>query len=131
MELDEAIVTHTRWKMRLLQGVRGQGELPPVAEVGRDDACALGRWFAGEGAVYASWVAWQQARSAHVDFHRRAAEVVAAALAGNAKGAEALLAPAAGYAEASEAVVFALTKLKTQLARDRADRARRPRSRGR
>jgi hypothetical protein len=119
MDFHEAIVAHTKWKIRLFQGIRGRGQLPEAVEIARVDQCDLGKWLAGEGAQYASYSSHREVLAAHAEFHRRAAEVARTLKSGDAEGAETLLASGGPYAFASDAVVLALTKLHADVEKQR------------
>ncbi len=115
LDLHEAILAHTRWKMRLLQFIHGRSEALLVSEVERDDLCALGKWLQNEGARHAASAAYREAVQAHTEFHLRAAQVVERADSGDRAGAESMLGAGGAYAAASDAVVLALTKLRIEL----------------
>jgi methyl-accepting chemotaxis protein len=119
MDFQEAIVAHTKWKMRLFQGIRGQGPLPDAGEVARADRCDLGRWLVGEGAQHAAYDSYREVVAAHAEFHQRAADVVRTSKGGDAEGAEAMLASGGLYALASDAVVLAAAKLRADMERHR------------
>lgn len=119
MDFHEAILAHTRWKIRLLQFIRGSGEPLVVADVAPDDLCALGKWLHGEGTQYASYATYNEANKAHAAFHLRAAEVVRRVEGGDREGAEGMLQSGSTYAEASDAVVLALTKLRVDVGKHR------------
>jgi hypothetical protein len=112
MDLEAATVAHLKWKIRLLQCIHGQVELPNADEVARDDACELGKWLGSRAKGYASLPSFQDARSAHATFHLRAAEVVVALDRGDKGQAETMLLANSPYVVASDTVVFALTKLR-------------------
>lgn len=119
MDFHEAIVAHTRWKVRLLQFIQGNGDPLVAADVARDNLCALGKWLYGEGTQYASYATYDEVNKAHAAFHLRAAEVVRRVEGGDRKGAEGMLQSGSPYAEASDAVVLALTKLRVDVSKHR------------
>lgn len=98
--LRAAITAHSGWKKALREAI-ATGRAPAgvdVSRAGRSDACDFGRWLArGEGAAADRGRA-EQAAADHAEFHRQAARVLAAALAGRADEARHLLADESGYA---------------------------------
>ena len=114
MDLTEAITAHVRWKVRLLQCIRGQAELPNAAEVARQDGCELGKWLEGAGMEYASLASFHETKSTHASFHLRAAEVASAVARGEKSQAEAMLGADSPYSVASDAVILALAKLRAE-----------------
>jgi hypothetical protein len=115
MDLTEAIAAHIRWKVRLLQCIRGQAELPHVAEVAQAGACALGKWLGSAGPEYTSLASFHETKSTHATFHLRAAEVVSAVVRGEKSQAETMLGADSPYSAASDAVILALTKLRGEV----------------
>lgn len=117
MFFDEAIATHTEWRMRLRACLSDpeQCGLNPD-EVGRADACALGRWIQGEGAVYANEPVFRSLSVQHCHFHSIAAEVVRKAQDGDVLEAEALL--CGDYLRRSGAVISAIVAMKEHARRD-------------
>lgn len=115
MDLSEAVAAHIRWKIRLLQCIHGQAEVPNAIEVAQDDVCELGKWLMGEGMEYASLASFHDTKRSHATFHLRAAEVVTAVERGEKGQAEAMLAADTPYGIASDAVVLALTKFRAEV----------------
>ncbi|MCM2316603.1 MAG: CZB domain-containing protein [Thermoanaerobaculia bacterium] len=117
MFFDEAIATHTEWRMQLRACLAepGQCGLMPE-EVGRADACALGRWIRGEGSVYANEQVFRALSEQHRHFHSIAAEVVRKAQEGELLEAEALL--CGEYLRRSGAVISAIVEMKEHALRD-------------
>jgi hypothetical protein len=114
MDLTEAATAHMRWKIRLLQCIHGQAELPNSDEVARADACDLGKWLGHAPLEYSSLAGFSDAKSNHAAFHLRAAEVVAAVEKAEMERAEAMLGADTPYTVASDAVVLALTTLRAE-----------------
>jgi hypothetical protein len=115
MDLNTAMSAHIRWKVRLLECIQGQAELPKATDMARDDACDLGQWMSGAGVEYASLASFRDAKKLHAAFHLRAAEVVSAAEKGDKRQAEAMLRPEGPFGLASDAVVLALRKLRSEV----------------
>ncbi len=77
-EIAAAIHSHERWKARLGASIDGGSVPGDVAEVGKDDACAFGRWLHGatipKAALYdPNYIIVQ---FLHAKFHECAGEVV-------------------------------------------------------
>ena len=72
----------------MLNYLDGGGERLDPAMVGRDDQCALGCWIHGDGrALLRGNANCAELKGEHAGFHRCAAEVIRAQLAGNTEGA--------------------------------------------
>jgi hypothetical protein len=118
VDIDQAIVSHTRWRIRLRLFLEGRGEPLDSGSVARDDACDLGKWIHGEGARLAMHPEYLELKAAHLQFHGCAAEVVRLAQNGQSRAAEDLLASNGAYDEASNSTVTAMIKLRRQLAKE-------------
>ena len=93
-----AVAAHQAWKGRLLAVLEGHGrESLDPATVGRDDACALGKWIHGPDAPSLRQ-SFAPLKEKHAHFHRVAAEILREAGQGNRERArgmvEAKLVPA-------------------------------------
>ena len=115
MNFDEAIRIHTNWKVTLRWMINGRQPLDE-GTLGRDDACEIGQWLAGDGErLYGSYPAFAAARREHANFHRSCAEVVRLIRADDARSASAMLAPAGDFSKASAATVEAIRALKAEV----------------
>ncbi|MFN3964196.1 MAG: methyl-accepting chemotaxis protein [Silanimonas lenta] len=105
------VKAHQAWKARLRSLLDGRSEenLDP-ATVEKDHVCALGQWLYGKGASTQHLPAYGVLRERHAHFHRCAAGVVRAHLAGRKAEAEALL--EGQFAEASETTIAAIGELR-------------------
>lgn len=107
-----AIDAHMKWKMRLDNYIKGaSAEQLDVNVVCRDDQCLLGKWIhdkGGEKFGYSETFFDMKAHHAH--FHRCAAEVLAAAQAGDKATAVKLL-NGGDYVKASERVKMLLARM--------------------
>lgn len=107
-----AIDAHMKWKMRLDNYIKGaSAEQLDVNVVCRDDQCLLGKWIhdkGGEKFGYSETFFDMKAHHAH--FHRCAAEVLAAAQAGD-KAAAVKLLNGGDYVKASERVKMLLARM--------------------
>jgi hypothetical protein len=114
MDFHEAVVAHTRWKIRLRLLIEGTGEALDPDVVVRDDRCDLGKWIYAEGPRLARGASYQELRTSHADFHKVAADVVRTSQAGDRETAAAQLEPGARFDRASLATVSAILKLKKE-----------------
>lgn len=110
MTFDEAIRSHTFWKVTLRWLVNGQKALD-VTHLGDDRACELGAWIAAEQDRFARYPAFPELLAAHAAFHRLAAEVAHLAGQGETDAARALLADDGAFTQASARTVAALRGL--------------------
>ncbi len=116
MDLDDAIRSHSSWKIRLSKYLRNpDGTLGP-GEIGRDDRCELGRWLYGEGKKYALLPEYRTLVGEHARFHRAAANVVRKADQGHDTSKETALGQKSEFATASLNVVAAIAALKKKTA---------------
>ncbi len=114
MDFEGAIQAHVAWKGRLLAYVNGGGEALDAGVVGRDDACALGKWIHSEGARYAGRLSFATVKSHHATFHRAAADVVRAAQSGDKAKALALI-DGPAYVRASADTIAAIRALQESI----------------
>jgi hypothetical protein len=77
MNLDEAMLAHAEWNLKLHLYLHGEGKLDANV-VCRDNACKLGTWSYSDGPRYANEAAYASLRMEHANFHRCAACVVSA-----------------------------------------------------
>ena len=111
LDFDGAIAAHREWKRRLLDYLDGGGERLDPAMVGRDDQCALGCWIHGEGrALLRGNANCAELKGEHAGFHRCAAEVIRAQLAGDTEGAREQI--AGEFKHRSARVIGLLEKLR-------------------
>jgi len=105
------VKAHQAWKARLRSLLEGRSEenLDP-ATIEKDHVCALGQWLYGPGAATQHLPAYGALRERHAHFHRCAAGVVRAHLAGRKDEAEALL--EGQFSEASETTIAAIGELR-------------------
>ncbi len=93
LNMRTVIDAHMAWRKRLADVIEGRSaEQAEVGQVGRDNACALGKWLRGEARVrFERLPEYTELRKVHADFHAAAAEVLAKHRDGDAAGAQALL----------------------------------------
>lgn len=87
LDFDAAIDAHGKWKQRLVDYVNGRGEKLDPAVVGRDDQCALGCWIHGDGRALRGNALFGDLKIEHAGFHRCAADVIRAHMAGDSDSA--------------------------------------------
>ena len=115
-EIDEAILAHGQWKVRLRIALRaGKADIPATVAC-RDDRCAFGTWLNGpsfSGEVR-SLVSYQKVRALHALFHQAAGRVVAYVEENKLDVAEALL--LGEFTQRSDDLVSALREWKAEAA---------------
>jgi methyl-accepting chemotaxis protein len=75
-DFDAAKLAHRKWKMRLLNVIRGLENIDPET-AGNYRGCALGKWFYSEAAKYfQSEKAYSDLESWHIKLHNLAKEIV-------------------------------------------------------
>lgn len=114
--LDQAILAHTGWKKKFHSHLEGTETLDP-ATVKRPDACELGKWLAGEGAVYAKLPEFAAVREKHADFHRIAGSVVVSAQSLSKDESLKLIDWTSEFGKATSACVNALAALRDKVAK--------------
>lgn len=113
MDLNDAVLAHTRWKIRLKSFISGKGdEVLKAEQVSRDNLCELGQWIYAEGTALADHGEYQRLKHAHASFHQCAGKVVSLAAAGKTTDAERMLAPDGDFTKLSMAVVNAIHECK-------------------
>ena len=117
MDLDQAILSHSKWKARLKNHLRGQEQMEPES-VGKDDQCELGKWLYGEGSSYANLSAFTDVKEKHQKFHTAAAAVIRSARSCPPGKALELIEPLKSeFAHASSDCIRALIALKAAIDR--------------
>ena len=111
-DFDAFVAAHQTWKSKLRHGIRDPKELAALnpQEVGRDDACTLGKWIHGSGKVYKSDTEYVQLLHHHADFHRCTADVVQFCQDGELAAARSLMSER--FSPLSEQVVDLIQQMK-------------------
>ena len=74
---EDAIAAHTKWKVRLIDYIKGNSkEHLEVAKVSCDDQCALGGWLYGGARAHAKLPEYEALRQHHASFHRSVGSIV-------------------------------------------------------
>jgi hypothetical protein len=121
MDLDSAIDSHIRWKIRLRGVISGRDRRLSPEEAAADDRCELGRWIRGLGAAtFRNRRAFQTLAAQHAAFHQCCGRIVALAFAGDRTGARMLLAPGGRFSRASAETVRAISAMQRIVERERA-----------
>lgn len=112
-----AIDVHVKWRSRLESHIQGTNkEAIDADEVGRDDACALGKWIYGIGGErYGALDTFAEIKAQHAHFHTCARKVLCTAQEGRKQEALHMLTHG-DYLRASERVKMLLAKLYVQIA---------------
>lgn len=115
MNFDEAIKTHSSWKLKLTSYLRQpDGSLREV-DVASDSGCQLGKWLNGDGRKYAGLPEYRTLREQHARFHRAAASVVKLAHSGGSTSEVTALGSSSEYGVASKSVVSAIMAMKNKV----------------
>ncbi|WP_411835039.1 CZB domain-containing protein [Pseudoxanthomonas mexicana] len=85
------IQAHHAWKMKLKRAMKGEGERLEPAVIGRDDACALGKWIHGPGQQVDGLREYRDLKRLHMHFHRTAGDIARAIHLGHHEQAETML----------------------------------------
>ena len=74
---DDAINAHIKWKVRLVDYIKGKSnEELEVDKVSCDDKCDLGRWLYGPAMHHARLPEYRDLKSSHASFHRSVGDIV-------------------------------------------------------
>jgi methyl-accepting chemotaxis protein len=74
---DSAIDAHNKWKMRLINYIKGNSkEKLEVEKVSRDDVCPLGCWIYGDATEYQQLPEYAEVKSHHAAFHKSVGGIV-------------------------------------------------------
>jgi Chemoreceptor zinc-binding domain len=114
MNFDEAIRSHSEWKMKLTKYIKHPDHSLKSAEVAIDNKCALGQWINGEGRKFASLPEFSKLKNEHQRFHKAAAAVITKADSGQDQSEEICLGAKSEYASASSAVVSGIMAMKAK-----------------
>ena len=112
---NSAIEAHEEWKRQLIKHVQ-EDVKQNVEEISNCHACELGQWIDGEGSRYGNSPSFKIMRTAHQEFHREAAEIMACSNAGEKAKALELLKQGGKYAQSSAKLVKALMECGRKLA---------------
>ena len=117
MNFDEAVLAHSKWKMRLLEVAMGLSKesLDPEI-VGADNKCALGQWIHGEAKQkYSQLSEYLTLIEVHASFHQCASSVLRMALSGQAEEAKIHLNTGGSFMGASTQTITAIRRLQRKV----------------
>jgi methyl-accepting chemotaxis protein len=116
-QIGKALSAHGAWKTRLAEAIAtGSSDADP-ATLGRDDRCPFGRWLHEDfPADQRGGADYTRAHDLHEEFHRRAGEVLALAIAGRRDEAKAAMGVGAPFTTTSAALTRALLSWRTRCA---------------
>jgi predicted esterase len=113
---DDAVKTHTAWKMKLLTYIRDPSKKLDPAAVGVDNRCPLGMWLHGEGKQkLAAMPEFETLIAEHARFHQAVGSVVEQVNAGETVPDQTVLGWESEFAASSRSVVTTITKLKRKV----------------
>ncbi|MDX2204472.1 MAG: CZB domain-containing protein [Hyphomicrobiaceae bacterium] len=115
MNLDEAIKSHSSWKMKLSQYLKNADGSLRSTEVRADNRCALGRWLQGEGRKLAGSPEYATLVQQHAHFHQAAAHIVDMANAGKSVEGETALRSDSEFGRCSRETVSAIMAMQRKL----------------
>lgn len=114
-EIDAAIAAHATWKLRLKTAISTGRVEQNVDTVRRCDQCAFGEWLKGPtlSDEVRAGKPFEVVYRLHADFHRIAADVLAAVAAGKPSAAQEIL--DGPFSDKSRILVVALNKWRNEL----------------
>ena len=116
MNFDEAIQSHSSWKMKLSRYLtQKDGSFDP-ATVSAPDRCDLGKWLKAELVAKSGDAILKELSTTHAQFHRAVGDVVIRANKGLDVTSEILLGAKSDFAKTSSRVVGLLLQLKSRKA---------------
>ncbi len=114
MDFDEAIKSHTFWKVTLRWMIRGQHRVDGE-KLERDDACEIGKWLRADGSKHSGCPAYQTLVREHAEFHTRAGAVARTLSEGNSEAALVMMSEQGEFAQASERTIAAIRQLQREV----------------
>lgn len=120
-----AISAHVDWKMKLAKYLEKPDGTLDHAKVCLDNACVLGKWLHGPGAVHRATdgALFERLKSSHAEFHRVAGDVVRLINQRQSGEAEHLLRADGPYMKVSEDTVALIEKMRLAVESQKQDRA--------
>ncbi len=112
---NSAIEAHEEWKSQFIKDVK-EGVKQDVEKVLNRHVCELGQWIVGEGSRYGNLPSFESMRTAHQEFHRVAAEIIACSDAEEKAKSLELLKQGGKYAQSSAKLVKTLMECGRELA---------------
>lgn len=115
MNFDDAVKSHSAWKMKLSAYIKKPDGSLNSDEVCLDNKCELGKWIYSEGSKFSSHAEFSILKTEHARFHKAAADVVKKAGSGQSVTEDITLGASSEFAQASNAVVTAIMKMKMKM----------------
>ena len=116
MNFDEAIRSHTTWKVKLSMYLAKPDGSVKAADIEVDHKCDLGKWIHGEGSVHKHLPEFTVLKDEHARFHKAAAAVVRKADSGAKVTEEVMLGANSEFNNASTKVVSAIMSMRRHAA---------------
>lgn len=116
MQVEEAILAHSRVKNKLSQYYDHPDGSIDVGTINADDKCDLGHWLRGDGAKYASLEEFEALHKAHAHFHHAAADVAKTIDTNRPSDPDELFGTKSELAKSSAAVTIAIQALAKKIA---------------
>lgn len=116
-DFDSAIKAHIDWKMKLTKYLENPNGSLEHSKVCLDNACPLGKWIYGDGALYRNnhIITFDALKKSHAEFHQCAGDIIRYIDNRNDTMANQLLSPAGKYSVISENTIHLLEKLKSEI----------------
>jgi|SRR5579859_6125042 chemoreceptor zinc-binding protein len=107
-QITKAIGAHSHWKKTLLSAIESGSPKLSLDQIGREDACDVGKWLLGAGVPEAQRKTpeFEACREIHAAFHQAAAEVLHLAIDGDRRAAVAALGANSRFAKLSSALTL-------------------------
>jgi len=114
MDLDSAVLAHSRWKDKIKESIRTGAKLDADL-IARDDQCDLGKWLRAASPADGVLPEFQAVMEKHTHFHKVAAETARQVARLPKEEAEKLLVGATKYGLASAGCIGAIVALRNAL----------------
>lgn len=107
-QITKAIGAHSHWKKTLMSAVERGAPGLTVDQVGRDDACDVGKCLNGANIPEAQRKTpeFEACREIHAEFHKAAADALRLAISGDRRAAVAALGADSRFAKLSSALTL-------------------------
>lgn len=115
MDLDNALVAHADWKVKLRMALT-DGRALDADKIASDCQCEFGLWLKGDGRrTHGAHPSFLNCVQSHTAFHRAAGAIARSINAKDYAGAERQMGPGTPFTEASNAVAVAVRRLKREM----------------
>ena len=111
-EIEKGIGAHGLWKQRLVDAIEtGESDWAPE-DVCRDDKCAFGQWLYSCSPTDKSSPFYEDVRTLHAKFHKKACGILKMALEGHKQEAESEMVIGSEYRKISSTLTLKLIEWK-------------------